>query len=114
MTINEFYANLPAWNVEAELGYKPITTFWQDFSIADIFGGKAVRDTYNRAFKEWRSNYKYLTELVMVLNHKIWQHHNERNLALAQLYNALWEDADEWAMGNLFGEERDYYIRTLD
>lgn len=34
---------LPKWNVEEELGYKPITSFWQDFSIAERFGGKAVR-----------------------------------------------------------------------
>ena len=33
----------------AENGYTPKTTFWMDFSIADKFGAKAVRDTYNRA-----------------------------------------------------------------
>ena len=114
MTINEFYANLPKWNVEAELGYKPITTFWQDFSMADVLGGKAVRDTFNRAFKEWQNNYKYLTELVMVLNHKIWQHYNEKNFALSGLYNSLWEEADTWACANLFGDEADYYYKTLD
>lgn len=34
--------SVPKWNVESELGYKPITTFWEDFSIADKFGNEAV------------------------------------------------------------------------
>lgn len=62
---------VPVWNIESLCGYKPMTTFWQDFSIADAFGIAAVVDTFKRAFKEWKDNYKYLTELVMVLNHKI-------------------------------------------
>ena len=40
------------WNIEAITGYKPITTFWMDFSIADNFGKSAVKDTFNRAFEE--------------------------------------------------------------
>ena len=48
--------------------YEPKTTFWMDFSIADRFGANAIKDTYNRAFKEWKTNYIYLTELVIVLN----------------------------------------------
>lgn len=40
--------SVPKWNVESELGYKPITTFWEDFSIADKFGNEAVNDTFKR------------------------------------------------------------------
>ena len=53
-------------------GYETMTTFWQDFTIADNFGVDAVNDTYNRAFNSWKDDYRYLTELVMVLNWKIW------------------------------------------
>ena len=53
-----------------ENGYELQTTFWNDFSIADRFGLSAVQDTFNRAFEEWKEDYKYLTELVLVLNHK--------------------------------------------
>lgn len=60
-----------------ENGYELQTTFWNDFSIADQFGLSAVQDTFNRAFEEWKENYKYLTELVLVLNHKIWQYHEK-------------------------------------
>ena len=84
-----------------------------DFSIADAFGIDAVKDTFNRSFRDWKSNHVYLTELVMVLNHKIWQHY-EKNEPLARVYNALWEQADQWALDNLKDEELEYYVRTLD
>ena len=94
-------------------GYKPITTFWEDFSIADQFGKAAVKDTYKRAFEGWKSDYKYLTELVMVLNWKIWYWY-EKNEAMAELYNQLWEEADRYACENLKGEELSYFYSTTD
>lgn len=101
------------WNIEAMCGYKPQTTFWDDFSIADAFGVNAIKDTYNRAFEEWKSNHIYLTELVMVLNHKIWQWY-ERNETIARVYNELWEKADLYACENLKGEELSYFYSTTD
>lgn len=101
------------WNIEQLTGYKPITTFYEDFSIADMFGVAAIKDTYNRAFKEWKTDYKYLTELVMALNWKIWEHY-ERNDEYAGLYNDLWMNTAEWACENLKGEELSYYYRTTD
>lgn len=46
-----------------ENGYEVQTTFWDDFTMADLFGLSAIKDTYNRAFKEWNEDYKFLTEL---------------------------------------------------
>lgn len=69
------------------MDYEFKTTFWQDFTIADAFGTEAITDTYRRAFKEWKSNYIYLTELVIVLNWKIWQHYNEENFVFAKIYD---------------------------
>ena len=96
-----------------ETGYELQTTFWEDFSIADRFGKAAITDTYNRAFKEWKDNCKFLTELVLVLNHKIWQYY-ENNPDVASLYNSLWEKTDEYAMENLKGEEATYYFKVKD
>lgn len=94
-------------------GYKTITTFWSDFSIADKFGIDAIKDTFNRAFNEWKDNYKYLTELVMVLNWKIWQFY-EKNNQYAEVYNKLWEEADAYACNNLKGDEAAYFFWTTD
>lgn len=109
----EIAVKVPVWNIKAVCGYKPITTFWNDFSVADAFGTSAVVDTFKRAFEEWKGNYKYLTELVMVLNHKIWQWF-EKNSTLAAIYNRFWEIADQYALNNLKGEELDYFYRVTD
>lgn len=111
--LNNFFQTLPQWNIEAMTGYTPQTTFWMDFSIADRFGVSAIKDTFERAFNEWKNNHIYLTELVMVLNHKIWQH-NENNAVLAELYNSLWEQADGYATTYLEGEELSYFYRITD
>ena len=99
---------------ESACGYKQITTFYSDFSIADRFGVAAVRDTFKRAFNEWRSNYKYLTELVMVLNWKLAIWYDRKNEALANVYDELWRTADAYAMDNLTGEEMDYFLEKTD
>ena len=89
------------------------TTFWMDFSIADAFGKSAVQDTFDRAFEEWKHDYRYLTDLVMTLNHKIWQHY-EKGSPLAELYNTLWEKADTYALDHLKGEEMSYFLHVTD
>lgn len=97
----------------SEMGYKPFTTFWEDFSIADAFGAEAVQDTFDRAFNEWKTQYKYLTELTIVLNHKIWLWY-EKNDELARLYDKLWRQADEYACNTLQDEEIAYYYKVTD
>lgn len=90
------------------------TTFRMDFSIADRFGVPAVIDTFNRAFAEWKSDHRYLTDLVITLNHKIWEHYEGGNEELAKVYNGLWEKADAYACDNLKGEELAYFYRETD
>lgn len=90
------------------------TTFWSDFSIADAFGIPAIKDTYKRAFEEWKSHYMYLTDLVIVLNHKCWYWYEKHNEEYSQLYEELYYEAHEYALDNLKGEEFDYYWRKTD
>ena len=104
---------IKTWNIEAQTGYKPFTTFYEDFSIADAFGINAIIDTYKLAFKSWKSDYKYITELIMALNWKIHEHYGS-NDEYAEVYDELWREADEWAMENLKGEELQYYLTTTD
>lgn len=94
-------------------GYVMTTTFWDDFSIADRFGVPAIKDTFKRAFNEWKGNHIYLTELVIVLNHKIWQHY-EMKPDYAKLYNDLWEKADHYACTHLKGEELTFFYEITD
>ena len=110
-TIN--IGTIKTWNIEEMTGYKPRTTFYDDFSIADHFGCPAIRDTYCRAFNAWQNNIEYMTELVMVLNWKIWEHHRS-NYMIAGMYDDLWREADQWVLDHFDGDYLKYYIRTTD
>lgn len=100
--------------VMAEYGYETKTTFWDDFSIADRFGIGAIKDTYKRAFKGWHTSVVYLTELIMVLNHKMWFYYERGDQEKYKVYLDLWTGADGWAVDNLKGEDLDYYYKTTD
>lgn len=93
--------------------YNYKTTFFHDFTIADAFGIEAVKDTYKRAFAEWKDNVEYITELTIVLNHKIWQH-CETNEPLARVYDKLWRELDTWCCNNLKGKDLEYFYQTTD
>ena len=89
------------------------TTFWQDFSIADRFGANAIKDTFNRAFNEWKDDYKYLTDLVIVLNWKCWDWY-EKDQKISELYSKLYEKANRYALSHLKGDELSYFFRVTD
>lgn len=97
----------------ADCGYKTFTTFYADLTIAEAYGPDGVRDTYRRVVQEWRNNYRYYTEFVLSLNHKIWEHY-KTNEPLARVYDELWREADKWAGENLTGEALNYYYETTD
>lgn len=101
------------WNIKEMTGYEPLTTFYTDFSIADNFGIAAIKDTYKRAFKGWKHDYKYLTELYMVLNWKIWEHY-ETNTEFAAVYDMLWRKLGNWCDKNFNKEELSYFYRITD
>ena len=102
-------------NVFDEIGYEPKTTFWDDFCIANMFGKYAIIDTYNRAFKNWKNNYEYMTELVLVLNHQIWALYKQDE-KLARLYDELWRKLDNWYF-EYYKDNKDalhYFIEITD
>ena len=105
--------NVTRFDSEGAFGYTQITTFYEDFGIAEPFGKNAILDTYKRGLEYAKTDYKVLTEFVMVLNWKIWEHY-EKNEALARIYNDLWQKADAYATNNLKGEELRYFYRTTD
>lgn len=122
-----------AEGMEAQTGYEMFTTFWDDFAIAERMGitvqdGKyvptniergisAIRDTYNRAFNEWKTEYKYLTEFIMVLNWKSWRFSSAPVADIpeyCELYSDLYYKARDWALDNLKDEALSYFLETTD
>lgn len=53
-----------------EVGYDPMTTFWEDFSIADKYGIAGVKDTYKRAFSEWKDDYKFFWDKCYICRYR--------------------------------------------
>lgn len=96
-----------------ENGYETKTTFWEDFSIADAFGIPAIKDTFNRAFKEWKNNYEYVTELSMIMSLKSCAWYDNDN-EKSRLYANYYHEVDNWCLDNLKGDELTYYIKTTD
>ena len=103
------------WEMADLIGYKPITTFWQDFSIADVFGAAAVNDTARRVWDEWHNDYKMITEMIMVLNHKSW-FYAEKNTALCTIYSDLYYfyDAEFLKEFENNKEALSYYFKITD
>lgn len=91
------------------------TTFWSDFTIADHFGEAAVKDTYKRGVEFAMLDVRYYAELVLVLNHKIWEHYKQNHESMATLYDKLWREADGKAY-EIFtsDEERHTYFQMTD
>lgn len=92
-------------------------TFVQDFMIADCFGVAAVKDTFKRAFEEWKSDYKALTEIVIATNWGLWRwydhmdkHPNDKQaVKMYDEYTRCYNEASQYALDNLKGEEMSYY-----
>ena len=90
------------------------TTFRQDFNIADAFGAGAVKDTYKRAFADWKNSVVYMTELCVVLNWKIFEHVQKKNVEMASLYNSLWEMVDAYCQTHFKGKDLQYFYEITD
>lgn len=110
--IMQAYAQVPG--IALEIGYEMKTTWWGDFTVAELIDGvKGVKDTFNRAWKYWRNDKVYTTELALVLNWKAWQW-SEKDDDLSKLYTELWQKLDAYVMDNWKGDDLKYYLHTTD
>ena len=116
-------------NYFQEIGsdYKRITTFASDFAIAECYGDNAIKDTYRRASKEWIEDYKFFTELALVLNWYCWFWYDNGEPGLSALYSDLyykskdtfykaWGDkkTDSESLRSYKEEARSHFFHTLD
>lgn len=105
---------ITTFDSESLFGYTQQTTFWQDFCIAEAFGETAIKDTYNRAIKEWARDKVYMTELVLVLNWKCWYFYETGNEKYSDLYSDLYYKARDIALDTFKGDDLEYFLRTTD
>lgn len=95
-------------------GYECITTFWDDFTIAEKYGIDAIKDTYKRSFDDFKNEYKYITELAMVLDFKRWTHSQNNNEKLTDVYSDLYFKILIWVGDNLTGTAFEYWHSIMD
>ena len=93
------------------MDYEYFTTFWKDFDIAEVYGEPAIRDTAKRAFAEWKDDVKYLTELVMIINHKCWAFYRKGADKINELYGDMFYGCFDEAIDYLLGKGNDDGIR---
>ena len=98
-----------------ELGYKALTTFWLDFSLAEGFGQSSVKETYDNAIQSWKDNCKFMTEMALVLNHKGWVYQFV-NPRLASFYFDLWEKHNDFVFEHFKEDEEaiNYFLEVTD
>lgn len=97
-------------------GYERKTTFSSDLTIAEYYGKNDVIDTYNRVMKSWIDDIEFITEFVMALNIKSWEHHAQGNDDLSKFYADLYYKADSEVISHYKDNEDAllYYYRTTD
>lgn len=102
------------WNIEEFCGYKPISTYYTDFGIAEWYGKQSVRETFGRAIENWGTDIKWMTEIVMALNWKQFEWHYRGNDDWVKFYYELWEEAEKYVFEHFDGEDLSYFYRTTD
>lgn len=99
--------------LEEALGWEWETTFWEEFSIAEKYGPEGIQEHYDLVFNQWKDDLKHLTELVLVLNWKIWMWY-QKDDRIGRTYDDLWRQADAYALEHLEGDNLLYYLSALD
>ena len=99
--------------LEKMLDFKFESSFWEEFSIAEEYGPEGIRRHYDTVFDQYKDNLKYLTELVLVLNIKIFIWYGVDD-TIGKMYDKLWKETDSYALNTLKSDDLHYYLSILD
>lgn len=99
-----------------ENGYERKTTFFSDLSIAECYGEKEIKDTYNRVVKSWLNNVEFFAEFVISLNWKSWEWAEREGATskFGKLYADLYYKAHNLALDKYKGKDAEYYFKVTD
>lgn len=101
-------------------------TFETDFKIGLACNGVGgVRDTYKRAFNEWKDDIRYLTAMVLALNWLGGEYYERENTEVAKVFYELQQELDQYILDceyvgekevfkHFNKEEVGYYLRATD
>lgn len=119
MNLAQLYAlndkqRFPAYNGTPSEDERPSTLFWADFKVAEAFGLEAVRETFVNCGDLNRRDWKEVAELSVVLNHLLWDAHQNSNESLARTYDRLWRIVHNICSAWTDEERVSYYFRLTD
>ena len=99
---------------ESMCGYTQRTTFWDDFTIAERWGVKAIEDTYRNAFNSWKTDVVFIVELVLVLNWKMLYMDERHMTEKSVMYYKCWVELSNWCERHLEAGAYEYFILVTD
>lgn len=119
MDLAQLYAlsdkqRFPAFGGTPSEADRPSTLFWADFKVAEAFGEKAIRETFQNCGDLNRRDWKEVAELAVVLNHLLWDAHNAHNEPLARLYDGYWRAVNGICSSWMDEERTSYYFQLTD
>lgn len=121
-SVLSYAAGLEDW-VNNSLPLGPLKyTFVADFAIADWYSEDSVKDTYEQVKREWLSNYKAFTEVVIALNmlsfanDALMKQGFEGRMPFIKLYASLYYKAQDDFYEEYRGNEVacDYFYQMTD
>lgn len=106
------------WEMAEQIGYTPATNLWENFTEREFNGLEAVDSFAEEVFNLYKDNIIYLTEFIMVINHKCWYWFEHGDNHIARFYSELYHEFDKRAINyiesNMDNEAMTYYFKTLD
>lgn len=109
--------NSAVWDKQLEnfTSYRSITDYYDRYSIADNDCAASVRALFSTNFEEAKKDYKLLTELVMVLNHRMLYWYRKNPVSpMVSTYQKIFEKADNYALKHLKDNEFEYFVSVTD
>lgn len=95
-------------------GYKLVSTFWNDFLIADAFGENSIKDTFRRAFSVWKDDTTYGMELAIVMSLKSGWWYGKNGNKFSALYSELYDKIDGYIMSHYKKDDVRRYLEITD
>ena len=114
------YAAICEGTMERQLhnnGHERKTTFMSDLSIGEWCEGvEGVLDTWKRVMLYWKDDVAYLSEFVLCVNWKSWEHYERGNNEWARFYSFLYDYTRDLAYDYYEGDEEktSYMFDYLD
>lgn len=97
--------------------YVPFTTYASDFILAEIDGSAGVIETAKNAWNNWKTEYKWATEIIMAINFLTWYHYDtDVNIPLSSLYSELYYKYKDLYYEQFEGNEEatEYFFEMTD